>query len=301
MRSHEPLPGDRAGAPAERRRPEVSSRPADPIVLAQLLTLERIADNLFRTVVVVGAAPAPVYGGQVAAQALRAAAATVPADRYPHSLYGYFLSRGDASRQLQLTVDREHDDDCCSHRRVTAAQDRAVIFVMSASFREPDSDQAYQGHQIPPVAAPDELPDWRLLTRMRGVDMRVPGQLAPGQRWPSRVWLRARHPLPDDITQACALTYVSDMFDGLQRVPGNFPPRTLTSIDHAVRIYRKIALDDWVLMDLQPESVHGGRGLYTGQIFARDGGLVASIAQETLLRRQPSRAEPLAPPGLSRA
>ena len=105
----------------------------------------------------------------------------------------------------------------------------------------------------------------------------------PGQRRPSRVWLRSRSPLPDDTLQACALTYVSDMLSGLSRVPGD-RGGPLTSIDHAVWIYRKIRLDDWVLMDLEPESTAGGRGMYTGRIFSRDGVLAAGIAQETLFR-----------------
>ncbi len=266
----------------------------DTIKLPHLLALERIEDNLFRTVVVIGEAPRPLYGGQVAAQALRAAAATVAGDRHPHSLHGYFLSRGDASRQVLLTVHRDRDGGYYSNRRVTAVQDRAVIFSMVASFHVPELGQDYQAHHIPQVAGPDELPDWRITTRMRGVDMRVPEQPEPGQRWPSRIWLRSRHPLPDDIMQACALTYVSDMFDGLQRVPGNISSGTLTSIDHSVWIYRKIALDDWVLMDLRPESAHGGRGVYTGQIFARDGTLAAGIAQESVFRPGSTQAGPLA-------
>jgi acyl-CoA thioesterase II len=260
----------------------------DTIELSHLLTVERIEDNLFRTVVADEAA-APMYGGQVAAQALRAAAATVAGDRQPHSLHGYFLNGGDASRRVLLTVHLDRDGNSYSNRRVTAVQDGAAIFSMVASFHVPEPGQDYQAHQIPQVAGPDELPDWRMPTRMRGVDMRVPEQPKPDQRRPSRIWLRPRHPLPDDIMHACALTYLSDMCDGLRLVPGNLTSGPLPSIDHSVWIYRKIALDDWVLLDLHPESAHSGRGVYTGQIFARDGTLAAGIAQESVYRPRSPR------------
>ncbi len=260
--------------------------------LPDLLTLERVEDNQFRTVWV-GEKPASVFGGQVAAQALRAAAATVAADRHPHSLHGYFLSRGDASRRLLLTVHRDHDGSCYSNRRVIAAQDGVVIFDMVTSFHVSEPGQDYQARQIPQVAGPDGLPS--SASRVLGVDIRVPEQPEPGQRRLSRVWLRSRHPLPDDIMQACTLVYVSDVFSGLARVPGKTGSAPRRSIDHAVWIYRKVALDDWVLVDLRPESTFGGRGMYTGQIFASDGTLAAGIAQESLFRPRPSPGqEPVA-------
>jgi acyl-CoA thioesterase II len=262
--------------------------------LPELLSLEPIEDNLFRTVVV-SDEPAGLYGGQVAAQALRAAAATVAGDRHPHSLHGYFLSRGDASRRVLLTVHRDRDGGSYSNRRVIAVQNGVVIFNMVASFHILEDGLDYQAHELPEVTGPENLPDSGIATRLRGVDIRLPEQPGPGQQWPSRVWLRARHPLADDIQQACALTYVSDMFSGLSRVPGRTSFGPLTSIDHAVWIYRKVAVDDWVLMDLHPESTSGGRGMYTGQIFARDGTLAAGIAQESLFRPGPPRTGPLAP------
>jgi acyl-CoA thioesterase-2 len=93
---------------------------------------------------------------------------------------------------------------------------------------------------------------------------------------------------------ACALAYVSDMFTGLAAAPGIVIAGPLTSIDHSVWFYRKAALDEWVLMDLQPESTSGGRGTYTGRIFSRDGTLAAGIAQETLFRPGVARTGPLA-------
>jgi acyl-CoA thioesterase-2 len=262
--------------------------------LPELLELERIEDNLFRTIVV-SDEPAGLYGGQVAAQALRAAAATVAGDRHPNSLHGYFLSRGDAGRRVLLTVHRDRDGRSYSNRRVIAVQHGVVIFNMVTSFHVAEEGQDFQAHQLPAVAAPEDLPESEIATRLRGVDIRIPRQPSPGQQWPSRVWMRSRSALASDTLQACALTYISDMFSGLARVPGGRGQAgPLTSIDHAVWFYRKIAVDDWVLMDLEPESAAGGRGMYTGRIFGRDGTLAAGIAQESLFRPGPARTGPLA-------
>ena len=251
--------------------------------LIDLLTLERVEVNLFLTTVVHDD-PHGLYGGQVAAQALRAAAATVGPDRHPHSLHGYFLSRGDASRRVLLTVYRDRDGRSYSNRRVIAVQQGKVIFNMAASFHLAEPGPDYQAHAAPDVAGPDGLPGLETRTSLRGIDIRAPEQPRPGQRWPSRVWLRARDSLADETLHDCALTYVSDMFTGLATVPGLRHVGPPTSIDHAVWFYRRVALDDWVLMDLQPESIAGGRGMYTGRIFGRDGRLAAGIAQESVYR-----------------
>jgi len=263
--------------------------PADPILdspnigLPELLALERIEDNMFRSVVV-SAQPVGLYGGQVAAQALCAAAQTVAPARQPHSLHGYFLSRGDASHRVLLTVHRDRDGGSYSNRRVIAVQNGKVIFNMAASFHVSEDGFDYQGSAAPRVSPPEDLHASEIVHRLHGVDVRVPEQPLPGQQRPSRVWLRAQHGLAGDTLHACALTYVSDMFSGLAAVPGTGFSGPLTSIDHAVWFYRKARLDDWVLMDLQPESTSGGRGMYRGRIFSRDGQLAAGIAQESLFR-----------------
>ncbi len=272
---------------------------AEPVIgtpstgLPEVLTLERIEDNMFRTVVV-SQEPAGLFGGQVAAQALRAAAETVPADRHPHSLHGYFLSRGDASRRVLLTVSRDRDGGSYSNRRVIAVQNGTVIFNMAASFHAAEDGADYHAHEMPEVEQPEDLPDNERWHRMHGVEIRLPSQPAPGQRWPSRLWIRSRHKLDGDILNTCGLAYVSDMFTGLAATPGITISGPLTSIDHSVWFFRRAVLDDWVLMDLQPESTGGGRGMYTGRIFSRDGLLAAGIAQETLFRPSVARAGPLA-------
>jgi acyl-CoA thioesterase II len=230
----------------------------------------------------------------VAAQALRAAAETVPEGRYPHSLHGYFLSRGDPSRRVLLMVNRDRDGRSYSNRRVIAVQNGVVIFNMATSFHVAEDGPDFQAHAMPHVAAPEDLPELRGRTRMLGVEIRVPQQPTAGQEWPSRVWMRTREPLAGQIMHACALTYISDMFTGLAGVPGIDQVGPVTSIDDAVWFHRRAELDDWVLMDLLPESTAGGRGMYTGRIFSRDGRLAAGIAQESLFRPGTRRRGPLA-------
>ncbi|HET9895809.1 MAG TPA: acyl-CoA thioesterase domain-containing protein [Streptosporangiaceae bacterium] len=258
--------------------------------LLDVLTLERIDANLFRSAVVFDD-PFGLYGGQVAAQALRAAAETVAPDRYPHSLHGYFLSRGDPSIPVVLTVHRDRDGRSYSNRRVIAVQDGVVIFNLAASFHTGEDGYDFQAHRAPAVTDPDELPDLALRHRMLGIELRVPEQASEGQQFPSRVWLRSGEKLGDETLHACALTYVSDMFTGLASVRGIADVGVVTSLDHAVWFHRKVAMDDWVLMDLLPESTAGGRGMYTGRIFSKKGTLAAGLAQEALFRPGSRRPE----------
>ena len=203
--------------------------------LVDVLTLERIEADLFRSSVVYDDAFG-LYGGQVAAQALRAAAETVDAGRHPHShsLHGYFLSRGDPSRRVLLMVNRDRDGRSYSNRRVIAVQNGVVIFNMAASFHVTEDGPDHQAHAMPQVAAPEYASELPGRTRMRGIEIRVPQQPVPGQEWPSRVWMRTREHLADEIMHACALTYISDMFTGLASVPGIDQVGPVTSVDHAV-------------------------------------------------------------------
>jgi acyl-CoA thioesterase II len=262
----------------------------NPAGLLEVLTLERIDANLFRSVVTFDD-PFGLYGGQVAAQALRAAAETVAAGRHPHSLHGYFLSRGDASKPVVLTVHRDRDGRSFSNRRVIAVQNGVVIFNLAASFHIEEDGYDYQAHEAPQVSQPEELPDFTVHTRMLGIEIRAPEQAFEDQQYPSRVWMRSEEKIGDDTLHACALTYVSDMFTGLASVRGIADVGVVTSLDHAVWFHRKVAMDDWVLMDLLPESTAGGRGMYTGRIFSKDGRLAAGIAQEALFRPGSRRPE----------
>lgn len=256
--------------------------------LTDVLSLERIEANLFRSQVVYDDAFG-LYGGQVAAQALRAAAETVEPGRHPHSLHGYFLSRGDPARRVLLMVNRDRDGRSYSNRRVIAVQNGVVIFNMAASFHVTEEGPDFQAHDMPPAVAPEDLPPLPGRTRMVGIEVKVPDHHS-GQEWPSRVWMRSAERLGDETMHACALTYISDMFTGLASVPGIGEVGPVTSIDHAVWFHRRVPVDDWVLMDLQPESTAGGRGMYRGRLFGRDGTLAAGIAQESLFR--PGRRPP---------
>src|SRR5215469_14713604 len=140
---------------------------ADEPGLPDLLTLEQIEDNLFRSVAVIDE-PAGLYGGQVAALALRAAANTVASERHPHSLHGYFLSRGDASRRVLLTVQRDRDGGSYSNRRVIAIHNGVVIFNMVTSFHISEFGADYQANHLPDVETPDDLPDDVRWHRMHG-------------------------------------------------------------------------------------------------------------------------------------
>jgi acyl-CoA thioesterase-2 len=251
--------------------------------LVDLLDLEEIDRDLYRTTVMFDE-PFPLYGGQVAAQALRAAGLTVADGRVPHSLHGYYLRSGDAARPTIFRVDRDRDGRSFSARRVVAVQGGKVIFNMSASFHTPEKDTDRQMHRPPDVPAPGGLSP-AVLPRLFSIDGRVPPQPYPDAPWPTRFWARSAVRLPDDpLLHACVLTYVSDIFTGLSPVD-HADVSCGPSLDHAVWFHRPVRLDEWVLMDLVPHTVAAGRGWYTGTIHGHDGVLAASLTQETLFRR----------------
>jgi acyl-CoA thioesterase II len=256
-----------------------------PTVL-DVLDLEQLDRDLYRSTLVFSD-DFPLYGGQVAAQALKAAGGTVPADRLPHSLHGYFLRSGDAARPTIFRVDRDRDGGSFSARRVVALQGGEVILNMSASFQAPGRGPEHQVEDAPDAeppeaSAPLELP------RLFSMESRRPSQPHPAAHFPTRFWARATVPLPDDdLVHACVLTYLSDIGTGLSALPHDeaSPGPTL---DHALWFHRWARLDEWVLMDMQPRTVSGGRGWYTGTVTTADGVLAASFVQETLFRPGPN-------------
>jgi len=248
--------------------------------ILDLLDLERIEENLYRSCVLVER-PWPLYGGQVAAQALYTAGSTVPDGRLPHSLHGYFLRSGSAATPTVFQVFRDRDGRSFSARRVVAIQNGEVIFNMSASFAEPRAGAEHEADPAPVVPAPDQLPaathPYPVSVETRPADE---GQF--GLRVPARFWCRCTVPLPDDdLLHACVLTYMSDLSSGLIPFESE-EAETGASLDHAVWFHRRARLDDWVLIDLVPHTVSGGRGWYTGAFYDRDGARLASIAQESL-------------------
>ena len=250
--------------------------------MRDLLTVERIEEDLFRSTTVVDE-EYTLYGGQVAAQALRAAGSTVDPDRPPHSLHGYFLRPGDPVMPTVFTVYRDRDGRSFSARRVVAIQHGKVIFNMAASFHVGRETSSAQAEPMPDVPKPEQCPAYRI-PRLCSFEGRLPEQPFAAARHPTRFWGRATADLSDDpLTHACVLTYLSDISSGvLPSADGTEGPGP--SVDHAVWFHDRADLNDWVLSDYRPRFVGSGRGSYTGSLFAADGRLVASVAQETLFR-----------------
>ena len=224
-----------------------------------------------------------LYGGQLLAQAARAAAHTVAEDRVLHSVHAYFLRPGQPHEPIVYRVQRDSDGRSYSTRRVTAAQGSDIL-TLSCSFVRPKPGPEYQAATMPAVAAPADSPAYPLdPQRMFDVEALVPEDPRPFHRWPARLWVRAREPLGEDANdRACALAFLSDVCTGLSLAPHVQDVGLLPSIDHAVWMHRPAQPTEWMLLDLDPVTTGGGRGVYTGQIFTADGTLVATLAQESL-------------------
>ncbi|HXY94538.1 MAG TPA: acyl-CoA thioesterase domain-containing protein, partial [Acidimicrobiia bacterium] len=261
--------------------------------LLDLLTLEEVDANLYRAQ---NTDPnddlrPTLYGGQVAAQALRAAAHTVPGDRRPHSMHGYFLRAGRRERPIAMLVDRDRDGRSFSARHVNALQDGEVIFSALASFHVAESGADFEEPALRlDVEPPEAVPEHERVGHNVMFDIRYLPPSTAEEPWRSnRMWVRPRATLPDDdVVRACVMAYVSDMgwaFHDVRSADG----RRIggPSIDHAVWFQRLFPVGDWMLLDLRPQSVAGARGVFTGTIHHRDGALSALLAQETLLRPVP--------------
>jgi acyl-CoA thioesterase-2 len=180
-----------------------------------------------------------------------------------------------------LHVERDRDGRTVSARRVIAVQQGKVIFNLAASFGDDPGEAFEQQVSAPAIAAPQEVPEF-VLRRYPAVEVRAEASAA-GSGLPHRFWVRARRTLPDDdLLHACALTYISDLSTGLRLGEGLAP---MASVDHALWVHRVPRVDDWLLVDLVGQVRVGRRGLYTGSVFAADGRLMASLAQEQLVRR----------------
>ena len=275
--------------------------------LLALLELEPLEVNLFR-----GESrdigSAQVFGGQVLGQALTAASATIEG-RIVHSLHAYFLRRGDFDAPIVYQVDRSLDGHSFANRRVVAIQHGEPIFNMAASFQV--VEEGFE-HQIamPPVPPPEELPDSsrpppellarlperlrRFLEQPRPFEFRLVqpfDYVAPQGAPPSRqVWFRAVDQLPpDESLHRRLLAYLSDYFllDTATLPHGSVFLRSsivMASIDHAMWFHRPLRVDDWLLYAVESPSASGARGFARANVYARDGRLVASTAQEGLVR-----------------
>lgn len=276
--------------------------------LLDLLDLEPIEHNLYRGLNRdIGSGR--VYGGQVLAQALVAAGRTVDGGRSAHSLHGYFILPGDVRAPIVYFVERLRDGKSFTTRRVTAIQHGSAIFEMVASFQVEESGPEHQA-EMPDVPGPEGIADE--LERVRAVADRIPEPLRgvytqdrpiefrtvdpvdffrPEKRPPEKyVWLRAHGPMPDDVLQHQAvLAYASDYgLLGTALLPHGLtfqmPRLQAATLDHALWFHRPFRVDDWLLYATDAPSASGARGFTRGSLFTRDGVLVASTAQEGLMR-----------------
>jgi acyl-CoA thioesterase II len=277
--------------------------------LIALLDLEEIEKNHYRAT-----SPSEgwqrVYGGQVIGQALVAASRTVPDDRQAHSLHGYFLRPGDTTIPILYKVDRIRDGRSFTTRRVVAIQHGRPIFNMSISFQTKEEGFSHQ-FDMPYAPAPESLTDERQLrsewaaklpaefsgsfNRERPIDVRpIDPQdvFNPTKRPPQQMcWMKSRDPLPDDYRlHQCVLAYLSDwsLLDTATLPHGvSFLQDTMqmASLDHAMWFHRPFRADEWLLYVQDSPSASGARGMNRGLVYRRDGVLVASAAQEGLMRR----------------
>jgi len=280
------------------------------------LDLERLEDNLFR-----GARGNEgwqrVYGGQVLGQALMAAARTVDPGRPVHSLHGYFLLAGDPSRPIVYDVERIRDGGSFTTRRVKAIQHGRTMFAMSVSFHIEEPGYDHQS-PMPKVPFPENLPSEADLKakklailpanlrsyweRERPIELRpvdVSRYFAREKRNPEQcIWMRASGRLPDTLSlHQCVLAYASDfsLLDTALIAHGKLmfdKDVQLASLDHGLWLHRPFRADEWLLYAMDSPSSHGARGFCRGSVYTRDGTLVASVAQEGLMRQRDSAYVP---------
>ncbi len=276
--------------------------------LIELLRMEQLEVNLFRgQSKSVGSER--VFGGQVMAQALSAAMQTVPDDRFVHSLHSYFLLPGDLEVPIVFEVERIRDGGSFTTRRVKAIQHGAAIFHLSASFQL--SQDGYE-HQMekPRVSAPEDLPSWEGLAKQFGdmippnlkkmLDIERPldfrqvefiNPMVQEKYDPVRhVWMKAKGEMPEDRRlHDLVLAYATD-YNLLTTAllphgfAADFRSLTLASLDHSMWFHRPFRMDEWLLYALDSPSASGARGFTRGQVFSQSGELVASVAQEGLMR-----------------
>lgn len=276
--------------------------------LIQILNLEKIEENLFR-----GHSPDEswqrVFGGQVIGQALVAAYRTVE-ERVCHSLHGYFIRPGDPKVPIVYEVDRARDGRSFTTRRVVGIQHGKQIFNLAASFQVPEKGFEHQA-SMPDVPKPEDLPNE--LDLRQAVISQLPPDIAKHFARPrpieirpvnpqkyinpepmeatQYVWFRARKEIEEGnfALNQCIMAYASDMTlldtcvrpHGVSWLSGKLQS---ASLDHAMWFHAPFQADEWLLYAMDSPSASGARGFNRGAIFTRDGRLVASVAQEGLIR-----------------
>jgi len=289
------------------------SAPADDLLA--LLDLEPIGEDVFR-----GHSPTDggkqVYGGQAVAQALVAATRTAPPDRPAHSLHAYFILAGDTREPIDYAVERVRDGRSFTTRRCVARQRGRAIFSLEASYQLAETGFEHAA-DMPAAPPPESLPDrnaiaerfqdflppaarqW--LERPGALDIRVaiPDDFPARDRAPTVarqfIWFKVNGRLPDDqATHSAVLAYLSDMtlLNTALMAHGRVifdPALQVASLDHALWLHRPFRADGWLLYAQDSPNAHGARAFTRGEIFTRDGRLVASVAQEGLIRLRSPR------------
>lgn len=252
-----------------------------------------------------------LFGGQVMGQALSAAQETISDDRFVHSLHSYFLRAGDASKPVVYEVEDIRNGASFSTRRVQAIQNGKAIFYMTASFQLPEEGFNHQD-TMPEVPGPENVPSYndfikahqhKLPQAMRNIFLaEKPIEIRPIQQYnwfkpektesKSQIWLKTNGSLPDDLrSHSCILAYASDFHflpasllpHGASHLLPNFQ---IATVDHAMWFHRPFRFDDWLLYCIDSPSASNGRGLVRGQIYNREGELVASTMQEGVIRQR---------------
>ncbi len=278
--------------------------------LISLLSLKELEKNKFSgKSVTIGSAI--VFGGQVLAQAVNAAYRTIPKNRFLHSLHAYFLEAGDLTLPIEYDVAEMRNGGSFSTRRVTASQKGKTIFILAASFHKKEEGFEHQTEINLDIKQPEELLSWEdmvtkfgdflpkgiksFLSIERPIDFKpvhIPNPAKPENRAPKEeIWFKLKGDIPkmDIQMKHQILTYISD-YNVLNAAfnPNakdyNFGNTMTASLDHSMWFFRDFDFDDWMLFSAESPNAFGARGLVKGNIFTREGKLVASFAQEGLLR-----------------
>lgn len=252
--------------------------------LDEVLHLEKIDPWIYRSVHVYDEEK-PLFGGQVIAQAVLAAAATTVPERRIHSLHCYFLRAGTPSEPIVYHVEADRDGGSFSNRRVVARQNGVVIFNASMSLQSATEGPEHELFEPDELIGPDDdrLHDWPT-GRLQSVQMRGFEEYQPGARLPRRFYARFTADLGEDaLLHTAALGYLTDVSNGFAEVV-NDQVGYLSTIDHVAWLHRQSDMREWHLVELHPRQIGSGRGLFTGGIFDTAGNLVASTYQESLYR-----------------
>lgn len=278
--------------------------------LIDILTLEDVGNNNYSGISKTVGSP-NIFGGQVLAQALNAASRTVPKERILHSLHAYFLEAGNLKLPTIYSVAEIRDGGSFSTRRVTASQGDKIIFILAASFHKVEQGHEHQMEMKKDIKSPEELMSWNdmldqfgdflpqtmkdFLSIERPIDFKPVQIVNPFDKKDLPpivdVWFKLKGEV-NDLELALKqqiLTYISDyniltacLYPNASKA--HFGNMQMASLDHSMWFYRDFDFDDWMLFSIESPNSFGARGFACGNIYTRDGKLVASVAQEGLMR-----------------